>query len=388
MKKVYLDNNATTPIAPEAVIAIENAIQHFGNPSSMHSYGRETAEILEDSYTNISELFGMNKEDIIFTSGASESNNMVLKSLLFENFDYTPHLIVSNIEHPSILNTARFLEKNGIDVTYLPVRNDGLIHLEDIKASIKKETAMISIMTANNEIGTLQPISEIGKFAKENGIFFHTDAVQAAGQIPLDFNSMEIDAASFSAHKMYAAKGIGILYVKGLSKNKRILTPLIHGGHQNGGLRAGTENTLGIVSFGAAAKYMHQNFEEEIKHLKNLRDEFENLVKQNIPDIKIHAENSPRKPNTSNISFKYIEGESILLRLDLEGIHVSTGSACSTGSLDPSHVITAIDKDIESAHGSIRFSFGRTNNMSEIKYTVDKLKTIVENLREISPLRK
>lgn len=387
MKSVYLDNNATTPILPEAIIAIEDALEVFGNPSSMHESGRAASELIEKAKDNISSFFKMKPDDIIFTSGATESNNTVLKTLLSQSFKDKPHLIVSNIEHPSVLNTARYLQKNGVDVTFLPVREDGLVHLSDLKEAVKPETAMISIMVANNEIGTVQPIKELSDFAHEKGIFFHTDAVQAAAQMDLNFSELNIDAASFSAHKMYATKGIGLLYIKDFSEKKHLLSPLMQGGHQNSGFRPGTENILGIVSFGTAADYLKNNFDEEVSFLKSLRDEFEKLVKENIPDIIIHAENSPRKPNTSNISFKFVEGESILLRLDLEGIRVSTGSACSTGSLDPSHVITAINKDVEAAHGSIRFSFGRTNSMSDVKYTVDKLSNIISLLREMSPLK-
>ena len=386
MKNIYLDNNATTPILPEAIFAVENMLENFGNPSSMHEAGRIVKEKIEEATDNIAEFFGANKEDIVFTSCATESNNTILKSVLFNDYNFTPHIIVSNIEHPSILETARFLVKRGIEVTFLPVRKDGLIHPDDLEESIKENTVLISIMTANNEIGTIQPINELGKIAKSKGIFFHTDAVQAAGMMEINLQNWNIDAASFSAHKMYAPKGIGLLYIKDFKNNRKKFTPLLHGGHQEEGFRAGTENTLGIVSFGAAAEYFRKNLDKEIDHLKNLRDSFENMIKKEISDILIHAENSPRKPNTSNVSFKYIEGESILLGLDLEGIKVSTGSACSTGSLDPSHVITAINDDIEAAHGSIRFSFGRTNEMSDIKYVIEKLKHIVNNLREMSPL--
>ncbi|MBN1501401.1 MAG: cysteine desulfurase [Spirochaetes bacterium] len=388
MKNIYLDNNATTPILPEAIIAIEDMLTNYGNPSSMHEAGRIVKEKITAASENIASLFNGNADDFIFTSCATESNNTILKSVLFQKYNFTPNIIISNIEHPAILNTAKFLAKNGIDVTFLPVNSNGVIEPEDLKKALKDTTVLISIMTANNEIGTIQPIEEIGKIALEREIFFHTDAVQAAGMMNFDVSSLPISAASFSAHKMYAPKGIGLLYIKNLQKQKKHITPLLHGGHQGNGLRAGTENTIGIVAYGAAAEYMKKNLDTEISYLKNLRDSFENKVKSEIPDIKIHAESAPRKPNTSNISFKYIEGESILLGLDMDGIKVSTGSACSTGSLDPSHVITAIDTDVEAAHGSIRFSFGRTNDESDIKYTVEKLAKVVSNLREISPLSK
>ncbi len=388
MRNVYLDNNATTPILPEVILAIEDMLMNYGNPSSMHETGRTVKEKISIATEQVASFFNGDVNDFIFTSCATESNNTILKSVLFQDYKFTPHVIVSNIEHPSVLNTAKFLEKNGVEVTYLPVNHLGLVEPADLKKVIKETTKLISIMTANNEIGTIQPIEELGKIALEKGIFFHTDAVQAAGMMHFDVKTLPISSASFSGHKMYVPKGIGLLYIKDISKAKKFITPLFHGGHQGSGLRAGTENTTGIVAYGAAAEYMNEHLDTEIKYLKKLRDSFEIKVKNEIDDIKIHAENSPRKVNTSNISFKYIEGESILLGLDMDGIKVSTGSACSTGSLDPSHVITAIDTDIEAAHGSIRFSFGRTNEEADIKYVVEKLAKVVSTLRQMSPLKK
>lgn len=383
---VYLDNNATTPLHPEAVKAITEFLGAFGNPSSMHAHGRTARQYLDDAAENIAAFFGAPRTDLLFTSGASESNNMVMKSFLSRQYSFKPHLIISAIEHPSVLETAHYLQKNGFDLSLAPVTPDGVIDMEVFRTLIRPETVLVSVMWANNEIGTIQPIGEIAAITREKGIHFHVDAVQAAGKMQFRLDEQEFDTASFAAHKMYAPKGIGLLYVRDLPKNGKKLTPLIHGGHQAGGLRAGTENTIGIVGFGAACKAMLNAQAEEIRQAKELRDHFERRVLAEIPDIIINGYNAPRKPCTSNITFKYIEGEAILLRLDLYGISVSTGSACSTGSLDPSHVIMALSSDPERAHGSIRFSFGRENTLEEADYTVEKLKETVEFLRSISPL--
>lgn len=386
--RVYLDNNATTPLHPEVITAIKNFFPFFGNPSSMHETGREAKLKTDEAVEAISDFFGCSQDDMIITSCASESNNIILKSFLSGKYSFKPHLIVSAIEHPAILETARFMESNGFDLSIVPVSEDGVVSTEDVKKLVRKETVLVSIMWVNNEIGTIQPVKEIGLFLKEKGIFFHVDAVQAAGTLNISLRDLPFDSASFSAHKMYAPKGIGMLYVKEFMKKRKKLTPLIHGGHQAKGFRAGTENTMGIVAFGAACSAISRDLDKSAEEEKKIRDYFEDRVSAEIPHIIINGKNAERKVSTSNITFKYIEGEAILLRLDLHGISVSTGSACSTGSLDPSHVIMALSDDRERAHGSIRFSFGRENTMADADYVVDKLKETVTFLRSISPLYK
>ena len=384
---IYLDNNATTPLHPEVKNEIKNYLDYYGNPSSMHETGRNVKNILIKSREKVAKFFNVDSSNIIFTSSGSESNNTVLKSILYKKYEFTPHVIISNIEHPAVLNTARFLEKNGVDVTYLPVNDDGVVSLNDLKKEIRKETVLVSIMWANNEIGTVQPIEEIAEFLNDKDILFHTDAVQAAGKVTVDLNETKVDFASFSGHKIYAPKGVGILYIRNFEKNRRFITPLIHGGHQERGIRASTENTIGIAAIGKTCEMLKNEMDEEVKKIKSLRDYFEKEVEKRIPEIIINGKNSKRLPGTSNITFKHVEGEAILLRLDLKGIKVSTGSACSTGSLDPSHVLTAISKDPEVAHGSIRFSLGRENTGEEIDYTLNVLEEEIEKLRKMSPLK-
>lgn len=386
---VYLDNNATTPLHPEAKKAIIEFIEYFGNPSSMHNDGRIVKEKIQIARQQIADFLNISTEDIIFTSCGSESNNTVLKSMLFWPKE-KQHLVTTNIEHPANLETAKFLEKNGIKVTYIEVDKDGIIDLVQLEKSLSTKPGLVSIMYANNEIGTIQPIEQIAKLINEKSpdTILHTDAVQAVGKIKLDFKEIPFDAASISGHKLYAPKGIGILYIKNFEKNKKFYTPLIHGGHQEKGFRAGTENTIGIIALGAACKALRNELDIEIERIRSIRDYFEKKVSENIKDIVINGKNSPRVAGTSNITFKYIEGESILLKLDLHGFSVSTGSACSTGSLEPSHVLMALYKNPELAHGSIRFSFGRENKIEQVDKLVEVLIKEVEFLRKISPLSK
>ncbi|MDA3900408.1 MAG: cysteine desulfurase family protein [Spirochaetes bacterium] len=382
----YLDNNATTPLHPAVKEAITQSLDYYGNPGSMHQQGRVAKQKLDDAREEIAGFLGATPEQLTFTSCASESNNTMLKSVSSQDFGFTPHIITTGIEHPSVFNTAQYLQKRGIDVTFLPVTNDGIIEIASLQKALRKETVLVSIMHANNEIGTIQPIEEAGELCSQRGVFFHSDMVQSPGKIPFSLNKMPVDAASFSAHKMYALKGIGALYLKKSRFKNFSIIPLIHGGHQEAGLRAGTENSLGIIAWAAACRVMKDEIDTEIAHVKSLRDFFETKVTEEINDIVINGGNAPRKPCTSNISFKYIEGESILLRLDMNDIAVSTGSACSTGSLDPSHVIMALHDNPETAHGSIRFSFGRENSMEDVERTIAALKETVTFLRGISPL--
>lgn len=387
MRQIYLDNNATTPLHPQVKEAIISFLDTYGNAGSLHNEGRASKAAVEEARAHIAGFFGVHDEDFVFTSCASEANNQILKSVLYQSRDFQPHVIVSAIEHPSIIETARFLQSRGVSVDFVPVNSDGVIDFDAFTSLVKKQTVLVSVMLANNEIGTLQPVEQIGNFLKERGVYFHSDTSQAAGLIDVAYRDLAIDAASLSAHKMYAPKGIGLLYARNITKSKFII-PFFHGGHQERGFRAGTENTLGIIAFGAACRVMKSEVSSHASRMAELTRRFEKAVSENIPDIIINGKNAPRKPGTSNISFRFIEGESILLRLDMHGICVSTGSACSTGSLDPSHVIMALHHDPESAHGSIRFSMGRETTVEDIDYTVEKLKETVEFLRSISPLGK
>lgn len=386
--RVYMDNNATTPLHPAVIREITETLALYGNPSSMHEFGRMMHARLVKARRNIADFFGMPEDDMLITSCGSESNNTVLKSLLFPEGKKNrhPHLITSAIEHPAILETAKFLAKHGVEVTFLPVDSRGLVDPKSVERELRTETELVSVMYANNEIGTIEPIEEIGRLCWKRGIRFHTDAVQAAGKIPMRISELPVDFASFSGHKLYAPKGIGILYARDFKKNRFWLTPLIHGGHQEHGFRAGTENTLGILALGKICEIMQGEIDAEIKKTVELRDYFEQELVKIIPDIFINGTGAPRLPGTSNVTFKFIEGESILLRLDMKGIAVSTGSACSTGSLEPSHVIMALHHDPEMAHGSIRFSFGRENTREEVDYLLTVLKEQIPILRAISPL--
>lgn len=384
---IYLDNNATTPLHPEVKKKIINFLDEYGNPSSAHSFGRKVRFYIEEARKEVATFLNCDPEEIIFTASGSEANNTILKSMVkccsnSCNLDRL-HIISSSIEHPSVLNTLKCIENQHLEVTYLPVDEYGLVNPNDVEKAIKKNTVLISIMFANNEIGTIQPIEEIGDIAKKYNILFHTDAVQAVGKVKIDLQKINVDYLTLSGHKIYAPKGIGALYKK---RDTKPICPLINGGHQEFSLRAGTENTIGIVALGEAFRQLKLEMDDEIVRIKYLRDKLENGLKSQIENIKINGHTHKRLPGTLNVSFKNIEGESILLRLDLYGIAVSTGSACSTGSLEPSHVITAICKDPEIAHSSVRFSLGRENTEEEIDKTIEIVKEVVTFLRKISPI--
>ena len=386
---IYLDNNATTPLHPKVKEKIIEAINQYGNPSSAHTLGRNVRFLIEEARQNVANFLNCNPDELVFTSGGSEANNTIIKSLIgcccrFHCENKKVHIISSKIEHPSIINTLGCLKNQNVDITYLPVNKEGLIDPKDVKKAIRKETILISIMYANNEIGTIQPIEEINKIAKSHKIIFHTDAIQAIGKIPIDLSKINIDYMSISGHKIYAPKGIGILFKR---KNTKKLCPLIIGGHQENFIRAGTENTIGIIGIGEAFNQLKLEMNNEIKRIKYLRDKLEKGIKNIIKNVKINGHPTKRLPGTLNVSFKNIEGESILLRLDMHGIAVSTGSACSTGSLAPSHVIMALGVPTEVAHGSIRFSLGRENTESDVDTTIEKLKEVVNFFRDISPLK-
>ncbi len=387
---IYFDNNATTPLHPEVKKVITESLDLFGNPSSAHQTGREVRYLIEKARDEIAEYLNCFPDELIFTASGSEANNTIIKSIAgccgsgCSCGPSSVHVITSCIEHPSVLNTLKCMESHSVEVTYLPVDEFGMVGPESVRKAIKPNTKLITIMFANNEIGTIQPIEEIGLIAKERGITFHTDAVQAIGKVKINLNEMNIDSMSMSGHKIYAPKGIGVLYQK---RSKKFICPLISGGHQENSLRAGTENTLGILAIGEAVRQLKLEADDEVKRLKTLRDRLQTGLFKQIPGIKLNGHPEKRLPGTLNISFKNIEGESILLRLDMFGMSVSTGSACSSGSLDPSHVIMALGVEPEIAHSSVRFSLGRQNTESEVDSAIELVRETVESLRKISPIK-
>lgn len=383
MNIIYLDNNATTKTDEEVVKAMmPYLLDNYGNPSSIYKIGRENKRKVEDSREKIAKILNCEPNEIYFTSGGSESDNTAIRGIAYSYKNKGNHIITSKIEHPAVLETCKQLEKEGFEVSYIGTDENGILDLEELKKEIKPVTTLITIMFANNEIGTLQPIKEIGEIAKKNNIIFHTDAVQAVGSVLIDVKQLNIDSLSLSAHKFYGPKGIGVLYVrKGIKFEK-----FVNGGHQERNKRAGTENVAGIVGLAKAIELAYQDLEEHNKKIKELRDYYVEQVKEKIPYIKINGDMEKRLPGNSNISFRFIEGEGLLLNLDLKGICASSGSACTSGSLDPSHVLLAIGLPHEIAHGSLRISIGKYNTKEEIDYLVENLVEIVGRLREMSPL--
>ena len=385
MNKIYLDHAATTPIAPEVFAAMEPYLkEYYGNPSSVYTLGQQAAQAISGARERVANAIGAKEEEIIFTGGGSESDNLAIKGVAFALKDKGRHIVTSKIEHPAIINTCQQLEKYfGFEITYLDVDKEGFVDPEDVKKSLKDDTILVSIMMANNEIGTIEPIKEIASIVRERDIYFHTDAVQAIGQIPIDVNELGVDMLSISSHKINGPKGVGALYVR---KGVRIL-PLIAGGAQERNRRAGTENVAGIVGFGKAIEIATENLEENVAYLRRLRDKLITGIEKNIKDTILNGpRDEHRLVNNVNFSFRYVEGESILLNLDMLGIAASSGSACSSGSLDPSHVLLSIGHTHETAHGSIRFSLGKGNTEEEIDYVLDVLPGIITKIREMSPL--
>jgi len=384
MRKIYLDYAATTPIRPEVWSAMEPYLKEiYGNPSSLHSFGRESRTAIESAREKVAKAISAKPEEIIFTSGGTESNNMVLKGVAFALQDKGKHIITIPIEHHAVLEPLHFLEKLGFEITYLPVDKYGLVDPDDLKKAIRKDTILISIMHANNEIGTIEPIKELTQIAKERDVYFHTDAVQTVGHIPVNVNDLGVDFLSISAHKFYGPKGIGALYIRKGTK----VYPLLHGGEQEGRRRAGTENLAGIVGMGKAIELAVSEIDIEMNRLIELRDFFISEVERRIPDAYLNGHREKRLPNNINFSFAYVEGEALLLNLDMEGIGVSTGSACSSSSLEPSHVLSAIGVPVELVHGSLRFTLGLWTTKEDLEYTLDVLEKIVEKLREVSPYK-
>ncbi|NOQ55868.1 MAG: cysteine desulfurase NifS [Nanohaloarchaea archaeon] len=380
---IYLDNSATTEIHPKVKDAILPYLEDlYGNPSSLHAKGQEAKKAVKTARKQVANLIDADEDEIIFTGSGTESNNLALKGIASKNKNRKNHIITTKIEHKSILNSARWLEREGFKVTYLDVDENGTVNLEQLKKEIRPETILVSVMFANNEMGTIQPIKEIGELLKDKDIYFHTDAVQAIGKQPIDTKGLNIDLLTLSGHKIHAPKGIGALYIK---KGTEI-DPLIHGGGQEQDLRSGTENVPGIVGLGKAAEIAKDNLESNIDHLRLLGDKLEKEIFKNIPDLILNGHPDNRIPGNVNISFKYVEGESIMLMLDCEGICVSTGSACTSKSLKPSYVLDAMGKEIVYMHGSIRFSIGTFNTEEEIDTVIQKLPKIIKDLRTLSPL--
>lgn len=384
-KQVYMDYSATTYTKPEVLEEmLPFFTENFGNPSSLYSFSDKTKKAVDLARERVAKVLNAEKNEIFFTSGGSEADNWALKGIAYANKNKGNHIITTKIEHHAILHTAQFLEKEGFKVTYLPVDEEGFVSIEDVKTAITDETILVSIMFANNEIGTIEPIKEIGKLCKEKNIYFHTDAVQAIGHVDIDVKDMNIDLLSMSAHKFYGPKGVGALYIRNGVK----IQNLIHGGGQERGKRASTENIAGIVGLGKAIELAIENMPEENKKLANLRGKLIKEVEKRIPEVKLNGprDMGKRLPNNINISFIGIEGETLLLDLDMNGIFGSTGSACASASLDPSHVLLSIGLPHEVAHGSLRLSLGDKNTEEDIDYVLEVLPKIIKQRREMSPL--
>lgn len=380
MKIRYFDNAATTSVREEVAKAMFPYWGvEYGNPSSVYSLGRRNKKAIEKSRNEVASAINADENEIYFTSCGSESDNLALKGIMFANKEKGKHLITTKIEHPAVLNTCKWLEQNGFEVTYLNVDENGLIDITDLKNSIKKDTVLISIMFANNEIGTIQPIKEIGEIAKSNNIIFHTDAVQAIGNVKIDVKSLNIDVLSMSAHKFYGPKGTGALYVRKGIKFEEIQ----NGGHQEKGKRAGTENVAGIIGMGKAISLIYSEFEAYNTKLKYLRDYYISEIEKNVPDVKLNGDRVNRLPGNANISFRGIDAGELLLNLDAYGICASAGSACTSGSLEPSHVLIAIGLKEDLAQGALRATFGRDNSKEDVDYFINCVKTSVGKLRNI-----
>lgn len=380
---IYFDYGATTKVRPEVFAAMRPFLESgYGNPSSIYLAAREAKKALEGFRENVARAIGAHADEIFFTSGGTEADNWALIGAAQANAQKGKHIITTKIEHHAILHTCEYLESLGFEVSYLPVNNDGLLEIPVLEAAIRPDTILVSVMLANNEIGTLQPVDEIGALVRKNNILFHTDAVQAVGRVPIDVNALQIDMLSMSAHKCYGPKGIGALYIrKGTS-----VKPFLHGGGQERSKRAGTENMPGIAGFSTAITLVTDEMENEAKRLRRLQDKLINGIFQHVPHVHLNGHREKRLPNNVNVSFEFIEGESLLLMLDMKGIFASSGSACTSGALDPSHVLTAIGLTHELAHGSLRLTMGRETTEAHIDRFLVELPPIVQRLREMSPL--
>jgi len=378
-----MDHNATTPLDHEVLAEMLPYLQDdWGNPSSVHWAARGPKAALDKARERVAALLNAAPLEIVFNSTGTEGDNHAIKGVAFARKNKGNHIITTVVEHPAVLNTCKYLEKQGFEVTYLKVDPMGMLDLEELKAAIRPETILITIMYANNETGVIFPIPEIGDIAKEHGVIFHTDAVQAVGKVPIDVKTLNVDLLTLSGHKLYAPKGTGALYVR---RGVR-LVPLLHGGHQERSRRGGTENVAGLVALGKACEIAGENLVENMARKKALRDRLEKGIMANVPDAKINGDIEKRLPNTTNISFEYVEGESLLLHLDMRGVAASSGSACTSGSLEASHVLLAMSLSHEMSHGSIRFSLGRHNTEAEVDYIIEIMPPIVERMRSMSPL--
>jgi cysteine desulfurase len=385
MRRIYLDHAATTPTRPDVVEAmLPYFTGAFGNPSSIYSYGQEARGAVEEARAKVAELIGARSEEVIFTSGGTEADNYALKGIAYANEHKGNHIITTSIEHNAVLEVCRFLGSRGFKITYLPVGKYGLVDPDDVKRAITGKTILISIMHANNEVGTIEPVEEIGETAREAGVYFHTDAVQTAGHIPVNVDKLKVDLLAISAHKFYGPKGVGVLYVRKGTK----LVSLMHGGEQEKRRRAGTENVPAIVGLGKAVELARQEMGKEAEWLAYLRDKLIKGLREKIDHIRLNGHPTRRLPNNVNVSVDFVEGESLLLNLDLEGICASTGSACSSASLEPSHVLLALGLPPEQAHGSLRFTLGRENTEADVERVLEVLPGIVTRLRAMSPLLK
>ncbi len=381
MNTIYLDNNATTKVAPEVLEEMLPYLTDFyGNPSSMYTFGGQLKKKIEEAREKVALLLGADPEEIIFTSGGTESDNTAIMSAV-ESFPAKRHIITTRVEHPAVRNFCKHLARKGYRITFLPVDNQGQLNIDDLVKAIDDDTLLVTIMFANNEVGTVFPIQEIGEILRERKILFHTDAVQAVGKIPIDLNKVPVDMLSLSGHKLHAPKGIGALYIR---KGSRFY-PYIIGGHQEKGRRAGTENVPSIIGLGKACELAMLNIDNEYNYVSKLRDKLEKSLLKLCPDVRINGDPEKRLPNTTNLSFEYVEGEAILLRMNEYGICASSGSACTSGSLEPSHVLRAMGVPFTAIHGSIRFSLSRYNTEEEIDKVIEILPGIINTLRLLSP---
>ena len=385
MRRIYLDHAATTPTHPDVVKAmLPFFTDAFGNPSSVYSYGQEAKGAVEEARSKTAELIGARSEEIIFTSGGTEADNFALKGIAYANEHKGNHIITASIEHHAVMEVCKVLERRGFTITYLPVDEYGLVDPDDVRKAITAKTILISIIHASNEVGTVEPVSEIGEIAKEAEVYFHTDAVQSVGHIPVNVDKLKVDLLSMSAHKLYGPKGVGGLYVRKGTK----LVSLMQGGEQEKMRRAGTENVPAIVGLGKAVELARQEMDKEAERLAGLRDKLTKGLVDKIDRIRLNGHPTRRLPNNVNVSVDFVEGESMLLNLDLEGICASTGSACSSASLEPSHVLLALGLSPEQAHGSLRFTLGRENTEADVERVLEVLPAIVAKLRAMSPLLK
>ena len=380
MRRVYLDNNATTPVLPEVFEAMRPYFaEHFGNASSIHHHGQETRAAVERARESVAELLGCRPSEIVFTSGGTEGDNLAISGLTRAG----DHVISSTVEHHAVLNSCKHLEATGCEVTYVPVDGRGLVDPDDVRRALRPNTKLITIMMANNETGVLQPVEEIGKIAAEADVYLHTDAVQAAGKVTIDVNRLGCDLLSISGHKLHAPQGVGAIYVR----KGTILQPMFYGGSHERSRRAGTENVPGIIGLGKAAQLAREALERgDLARMSAMRDQIEQRILSEVEATGVNGEGAPRVPNTTNIHFDYIEGEALVIALDLKGLAVSTGAACSSGAIEPSHVLTAMGLPPEIARASLRFSLGKQNNLEDVQFALDLVPPTVARLRELSPV--